>query len=122
MVTVWKLKFEVLDHPAYSLDLAPSDFRLFEILQVAFRSHRSADDDEVKEEVHNRFCTWPKHFFLMTHELFSTHCGKVTVLASFILRILVMGRLCTWTNMKTVANATDLHCIELLQKPHNKFL
>jgi hypothetical protein len=106
------LKF---DHPAYSQDLAPSDFHLLEPLQVAFRGHQFADDDEVKEEVHDKLSTQPKQFLLMTRALFSPHCDKVTVLASFILRILMVGGLCTWTNITTMTNATGLHSIELLQ-------
>lgn len=59
------------------------------------------------------FALSPNSSVLMSHVLFSTHCDKVTVLALFILRTLVVGRLHTWTNMKTVANTTDLQCTEL---------
>jgi hypothetical protein len=55
------LKFEVPGHPAYSPDLAPSNFHLFEPLKVAFRGHRFADDDEVKEEVHDRLHSFFSH-------------------------------------------------------------
>ena len=46
-----KLNWEFLEHPAYSPDLAPYDFRLFGPLKNALRSHQFAD--EVKEAVHN---------------------------------------------------------------------
>jgi hypothetical protein len=51
--TLQVLKFEVLDHPAYSPDLAPSDFHIFGPLKVAVRGHRFADDDKGKEAMHD---------------------------------------------------------------------
>jgi histone-lysine N-methyltransferase SETMAR len=39
-----ELKFEVLDHLAYSSDLAPSDFHLFEPLKKAIRGRRFSDE------------------------------------------------------------------------------
>jgi histone-lysine N-methyltransferase SETMAR len=48
-----ELKFEVLNHPSYSPDLAPSDFHLFGSLKGAVRGHLFADDDKVKEAGHD---------------------------------------------------------------------
>ena len=50
--TIRQLDWEVLEHPAYSPDLAPSDFHLFGPLKNALRG-RFAADDEVKEAVHD---------------------------------------------------------------------
>jgi len=49
--TLCALKFEVLKHPPYSLDLAPSDFHLFEPMKEHLRGQKFADDDEVMEAV-----------------------------------------------------------------------
>jgi len=51
--TIRQLNWEVLDHPAYSPDLAPSDFHLFGPLKNALKSRRFSADDEVKEAVHD---------------------------------------------------------------------
>ena len=47
-----KLKFEVIVHPPYSPDLAPSDYQLFVSLKEALRGRRFTSDQEVKEAVH----------------------------------------------------------------------
>jgi histone-lysine N-methyltransferase SETMAR len=57
------LKWEVLEHPAYSPDLAPSDFHLFGPLKNALRGRQFAADDEVKEAVHDWLCSQPQTFF-----------------------------------------------------------
>jgi hypothetical protein len=46
------IHFEVLDHPAYSPDLAPSDYNLFGPLKDALRDRRFTSDEEVEEVVH----------------------------------------------------------------------
>jgi hypothetical protein len=51
--TLQQLNWEVLEHPAHSSELAPSDFHLFGPLKNALRGHRFADDDEMKEAVHD---------------------------------------------------------------------
>ena len=50
--TLQKLKFEVLAHPPYSPDLAPSDYHLFGPLKKALRGRRFTSDQELKEAVH----------------------------------------------------------------------
>jgi histone-lysine N-methyltransferase SETMAR len=49
-----KCGFEELDHPAYSPDLAPSDFHVFKKLKSDLKGKRFFDDDEVKAAV----CAW----------------------------------------------------------------
>jgi histone-lysine N-methyltransferase SETMAR len=56
---------EALDHPPYSPDLAPSDSHLFGPLKEDLRGHRFADDDEVKEVVHDWLRIQPKKIFFV---------------------------------------------------------
>jgi len=61
--TIRQLNWEVLEHPAYSPDLAPSDFHLFGPLKNDLRGRRFAADDEVKEAVHDWLRSQPQTFF-----------------------------------------------------------
>ncbi|KAJ8897079.1 hypothetical protein PR048_002425 [Dryococelus australis] len=48
LLTLQDLSFEVLRHPPYSSDLAPSDFRLFATLKATLRGRRlNSDNDQV---------------------------------------------------------------------------
>ena len=58
-----QLNWEVLEHPAYSPDLAPSDFNLFGPLKNALRGRRFETDDEVKEVVHDWLRSQSQTFF-----------------------------------------------------------
>jgi len=62
--TLRALKFEVLKHPPYSLDLAPSDFHLFGQMKEYLRGHKFADDNKVMEAVQSWLKAMPKIFFL----------------------------------------------------------
>jgi len=62
--TINHLGFEVLEHPAYSPDLAPSDYHLFEPLKNALRGRRFSTDKEVREAVHKWLGEQPQTFFL----------------------------------------------------------
>ena len=61
--TLRKLKFDVMAHPPYSPDLAPSDYHLFGPLKEALRGRRFTSDQEVKEAVHAWLAAQPKAFF-----------------------------------------------------------
>jgi histone-lysine N-methyltransferase SETMAR len=61
--TLRHLIFEVLEHPPYSPDLAPSDCHLFGPLKDALRGRHFASDQELKEVVHAWLDTQPKTFF-----------------------------------------------------------
>jgi transposase len=61
--TLRALKFEVLKHPPYGPDLAPSEFHLFEPMKEHLRSQKFADDDEVMEEVQSWLQATQKTFF-----------------------------------------------------------
>ena len=42
-----KFKLDIMDHPPYSLDFAPSDFHLFLHLKKHLAGQKFDDDDEV---------------------------------------------------------------------------
>jgi hypothetical protein len=50
------VKWDILDHPPYSPDLASSDFHMFLRLKKHLAGEKFDDDDEVQEEV----MTWFK--------------------------------------------------------------
>jgi hypothetical protein len=62
--TLRALKFEVLNHPPYSPDLAPSDFHLFGPMKEHLRGQKFADDNEVIEAVQSWLKATPESFFL----------------------------------------------------------
>ena len=62
--TINHLSFEVLEHPAYSPELAPSDYHLFGTLKNALQGRRFSTDKELREAVHNWLRDQPKTFFL----------------------------------------------------------
>ena len=51
-----KVERDIVDHPPYSPDLAPSDFHLFLHLKKHLAGKKFDDDDEVREDV----MTWFK--------------------------------------------------------------
>lgn len=54
---------ECLPHPAYSPDLAPSDYFLFPKLKKHLKGTRYSDDNEVIEAVESWFASQPKSFY-----------------------------------------------------------
>ncbi|UYV63656.1 hypothetical protein LAZ67_2005198 [Cordylochernes scorpioides] len=58
--TIIKLGFEVLEHPAYSPDLAPSDYLFFGLLKKELKGKRFDSDEDVQKVVQNFFHTLPK--------------------------------------------------------------
>jgi hypothetical protein len=57
---IQKLNFELLPHPPYSRNLAPSDYHLFGSLKKALQGRRFGSNEEVKQVVHTWFCD--QHF------------------------------------------------------------
>ncbi|UYV63735.1 hypothetical protein LAZ67_2005461 [Cordylochernes scorpioides] len=55
-----KLGFEVLEHPAYSPDLAPSDYFLFGLPKKELKGKRFDSDEDVQRVVQDFFHTLPK--------------------------------------------------------------
>ncbi|UYV69735.1 hypothetical protein LAZ67_7000528, partial [Cordylochernes scorpioides] len=58
--TIIKLGFEVLEHPAYSPDLAPSDYFLFGLLKKELKGKRFDPDEDVQKVVQDFFHTLGK--------------------------------------------------------------
>jgi [histone H3]-lysine36 N-dimethyltransferase SETMAR len=56
--------FEQLNHPAYSPDLAPSDFYLFRLLKKALRGRRFRDDNDLKSATEDWLESQEENFFL----------------------------------------------------------
>ena len=61
--TINKIRFEVLEHPAYSPDLALSYYHLFAPLKDALRCRKVSSDEAVQKAVHKWLCDQPKTFF-----------------------------------------------------------
>jgi histone-lysine N-methyltransferase SETMAR len=63
MVTLLKLKWDVLPHPPYSPDLAPSDYHLFGPMKGVLGGKRFRNNDEVIAAVQSWIHEQPKTFF-----------------------------------------------------------
>jgi hypothetical protein len=63
VTTIQKLKFEMINHPLYSPDLAQSHYHVFGILKEALQGRRFHSDSEVKEMVHFWLQQQAKTFF-----------------------------------------------------------
>jgi hypothetical protein len=64
MDTIQKLKWNILPHPPYSPDLAPSDSHLFGPLNEHLGGKRFCNNDEVIEDVQEWLHWQPKDFVL----------------------------------------------------------
>lgn len=60
-----RLRFEILEQPTHSPDLAPFDYLVFGPLKDAVRGQRFENDDKIKEVVHFLLKTAINIFFLM---------------------------------------------------------
>lgn len=63
MAALEKVGFEILAHPPYSPDLAPSDYYLFPNLKKELRGKKFSSDEEVKDAVSAYFADKNKTFF-----------------------------------------------------------
>jgi [histone H3]-lysine36 N-dimethyltransferase SETMAR len=62
-LTLHKLGFEVLEHPPYSPDLAPSDYFLFGLLKRELKGRKFDDDNELIQTVQKFFKDLPKKVY-----------------------------------------------------------
>ena len=74
--TLVKLGFIVLEHPAYSPDLAPSDYHLFGPLKDALKGHQFTSDGGVKEAVHECLAAQPEDIFSEGNQKLLEHWNK----------------------------------------------
>ncbi|EYC43836.1 hypothetical protein Y032_0479g2214 [Ancylostoma ceylanicum] len=72
-----ELMFEILPHPAYSPDLAPSDFHLFPNLKKLLAGRRFRFSEEVIEAVDGYFEHLEKGHFLEENEKLEKRWTKV---------------------------------------------
>ncbi|UYV65300.1 hypothetical protein LAZ67_3003870 [Cordylochernes scorpioides] len=61
--TIIKFSFEVLEHPAYSPDPAPSGYFLFGLLKKELKGKRFDSDEDVQKVVQDFFHTLPKRAY-----------------------------------------------------------
>jgi histone-lysine N-methyltransferase SETMAR len=60
---IMDLCLECISHPAYSPDLAPSDYRVFGPLKETLSGKKFSTDDEIKEVVHRWLRSKSEEFF-----------------------------------------------------------
>ena len=70
------LKFEILEHPPYSPDLAPSDYYLFPQLKKSLRGQKFSSNKEVIEAVESWFAEQEETFFLRGLQKLQDRCNK----------------------------------------------
>jgi [histone H3]-lysine36 N-dimethyltransferase SETMAR len=68
--------FEVIIHPPYSPDLAPSDYYLFPNLKKSLRGKHFPDNESLKAAVNDYFACQDKTFFLNGINLLIKRCNK----------------------------------------------
>ena len=61
--TIENLGWEVLPHPAYSPDLAPTDYHLFRSMEHFFREKSYSDSENIKKDVTQFFELKPASFY-----------------------------------------------------------
>ena len=63
MAKINELKYDLLEHPPYSPDLAPSNFRLFSHLKKFMRGKHFSSNDEVIAAVDEYFADLPENHY-----------------------------------------------------------
>ena len=75
--TLMELKWELLPHPAYSPDIAPSDYHLFRSMQHSLSDTRFGNVEEVQKFIDNFIQSKSKDFFHRGIHLLSERWEKV---------------------------------------------
>lgn len=71
-----ELGWEILDHPPYSPDLAPSDFFLFKNLKNFLRGEFYNEKEVLESEISNFFQQKPVEFYANAFEMFRTRLAR----------------------------------------------
>jgi len=74
---MWELGWDVLDHPPYSPDIAPSDYHLFRKLQLSLQGTSFKKENDVRAALLNFFDTLPTDFFKSGIENLTNRWTKV---------------------------------------------
>jgi histone-lysine N-methyltransferase SETMAR len=74
---IQELQWELLEHPPYSPDLAPSDFHLFGLLKHHLGGKCFADDEEVEMEVRKWLRQQSKDFYAAGFDALIKDMGQV---------------------------------------------
>ncbi len=61
--TIRDLGWEVLPHPAYSPDLAPSDYHLFRSMEHFLREKKFKNEDDIRNQLDLYFSSNPPAFY-----------------------------------------------------------
>ena len=61
--TIMELGWEVMAHPAYSPDLAPSDYHLFRSLEHSLREQSFENVEDLKNHLDDFFASKPQSFY-----------------------------------------------------------
>ncbi|CAK1601254.1 unnamed protein product [Parnassius mnemosyne] len=64
MAKIHKLRFELLDHPPYSSDLAPRDLFYFTCLKISLGGQRFSSNEEAITYVNNYFAGKNAEYYL----------------------------------------------------------
>ena len=85
MAAISTAGFELLDHPPYSPDLAPSDYRLFPKLKEHLRGKKFSSDNEVITSVNQWFAEVGQPFFQEAVEMLEHRWEKcVNLLGDYV--------------------------------------
>lgn len=76
MQKIRDLGLELLEHPPYSPDLAPSDYYLFPQLKKSLKGRKFSSNEEVIEAVEVWFAEQEETFFLKGLETLQVRCNK----------------------------------------------
>lgn len=76
MATLDTLGFDLIGHPPYSPDLAPSDYFLFPNLKKDLRGRRFVDDIELKQAIDAHFESKEENYYLGGLEKLINRCNK----------------------------------------------
>lgn len=76
LLTPFKDRVQILQHPPYSTNFLPSDYYMFGPLKDALIAQRFENDDAIKEVVHFWLKAQPKKFFSDGLKNLGQHCEQ----------------------------------------------